>query len=201
MNNAILIRRMADAFNRQDVDALTDLYHDDAEIFPTPAFALPGTTYHGSDGIRTLLAGTFARFASIRIELSDISHLGAWMLVHQVVSFIKPDGGAEARETAWLYAIDGGRVRVARAVAHGFPAPDAALEAAPTAVTTPRLTRREREVFRLLALGFNGPEIAQRLVLSPDTVRTHVHNGIVRLGARTRAQAVALALTTHDITL
>src|SRR5689334_6207014 len=117
MNNAALIRRCVDAFNRHDAEALTDLYHDDAEILPTPWFAPPGTTYHGREGMRTLLADTFARFASIRIDLRDISHLGAWMLVHQVVSFIRPDGEVEARETAWLYAIDGGRVRVARAVA------------------------------------------------------------------------------------
>jgi PAS domain S-box-containing protein len=63
------------------------------------------------------------------------------------------------------------------------------------------LTPREREVFQLLALGFSGREIADRLVLSPDTVRTHVQNGIGRLGAKTRAQAIALALTRGEISL
>ena len=63
------------------------------------------------------------------------------------------------------------------------------------------LTPREREVFQLLALGFSGREIASRLVLSPDTVRTHVQNGIGRLGAKTRAQAIAIALTRGEISL
>jgi DNA-binding NarL/FixJ family response regulator len=53
----------------------------------------------------------------------------------------------------------------------------------------------------LLAEGLNAPEIAERLVLSPATVRTHVQNGVTRLGARTRVQAVALALTQGEISL
>lgn len=61
------------------------------------------------------------------------------------------------------------------------------------------LTRREREVLSLLAMGLTGPEIADRLALSPATVRTHVQNGIARLGARTRVQAIALALTRGEI--
>jgi mannose-1-phosphate guanylyltransferase/mannose-1-phosphate guanylyltransferase/phosphomannomutase len=64
-----------------------------------------------------------------------------------------------------------------------------------------RLTPREREVMSLLALGLNGAEIAERLVLSPETVRVHVRNARQRLGARTRAHAIALALKRGEITL
>ncbi len=56
------------------------------------------------------------------------------------------------------------------------------------------LSQREREVLRLLALGRDGPQIAAQLVLSPATVRTHVNNAMRKLGARTRAHAIALAL-------
>jgi len=56
------------------------------------------------------------------------------------------------------------------------------------------LTDREREIFQLLALGLNGPEIASRLRLSANTVRTHVANGMDALEAKTRAQAVVEAL-------
>jgi DNA-binding NarL/FixJ family response regulator len=63
----------------------------------------------------------------------------------------------------------------------------------------PKLTPREREIFQLLAMGYNAPEIAERLVLSVATVRTHVRNGIERLGAKTRIQAIALALTHGEI--
>jgi DNA-binding NarL/FixJ family response regulator len=54
------------------------------------------------------------------------------------------------------------------------------------------LSPREREVLGLLADGFSGAEIAGRLFLSAETVRTHVRNAIQKLGARTRTQAVAM---------
>jgi len=56
------------------------------------------------------------------------------------------------------------------------------------------LSAREREVLGYLAEGFSGAAIAERLVLSPETVRTHVRNAMKKLGASTRSQAVALAL-------
>jgi PAS domain S-box-containing protein len=53
---------------------------------------------------------------------------------------------------------------------------------------------RELEVLTLLADGATDPQIAKRLELSPATVQTHVRNAKAKLGARTRAQAVALVL-------
>jgi DNA-binding CsgD family transcriptional regulator len=53
---------------------------------------------------------------------------------------------------------------------------------------------REREVLALLAEGATDGQIAARLDLSPATVQTHVRNAKAKLGARTRAQAVAMAL-------
>jgi DNA-binding CsgD family transcriptional regulator len=58
------------------------------------------------------------------------------------------------------------------------------------------LTAREQEVFRLLALGFTGPEIAKRLFLSPHTVRRHVEKGIGvsrRRTASTRSRSLSVA--------
>jgi len=49
-------------------------------------------------------------------------------------------------------------------------------------------------VLTLLAMGSTDVQIAQQLGLSPATVQTHVRNAKGKLGARTRAQAVALAL-------
>ena len=57
------------------------------------------------------------------------------------------------------------------------------------------LTGREREVLGLVAGGLTGAEIAQRLVLSPETIKSHVHNAMAKLGARTRAHAVAIAMS------
>jgi DNA-binding CsgD family transcriptional regulator len=57
-----------------------------------------------------------------------------------------------------------------------------------------RPTSREREILALLATGATDNEIADILALSPATVQTHVRNAKTKLGARTRAQAVALAI-------
>ena len=56
------------------------------------------------------------------------------------------------------------------------------------------LTPRQREIVALVALGASGPEIAEELKISPETVRTHMRNAMDRLGARSRAQLVAKAL-------
>jgi DNA-binding NarL/FixJ family response regulator len=57
----------------------------------------------------------------------------------------------------------------------------------------PRLTEREWEILRLLANGLGNEEIGKALFVSPATVRTHLRNAMVKLGASTRAQAVAIA--------
>ncbi len=57
------------------------------------------------------------------------------------------------------------------------------------------LTTREREVVTLIALGRDTAQIAEQLHISPETVRTHVRNAMSKLGARTRAQLVAIALS------
>jgi PAS domain S-box-containing protein len=56
------------------------------------------------------------------------------------------------------------------------------------------LSTREREVVRLIALGETGPEIAARLHISHDTVRTHARNAMLKIGARSRAHLVAKSL-------
>ena len=58
----------------------------------------------------------------------------------------------------------------------------------------PVLTAREREVLVLTADGLSAPDIAQRLTLSPATVRTHLQNLYEKLGVSDRAAAVAEAM-------
>jgi two-component system nitrate/nitrite response regulator NarL len=56
------------------------------------------------------------------------------------------------------------------------------------------LSAREREVLRMLAEGGSYAEIGTALFLSPDTVRAHAQRAMTKLGARTRTQAVAVAV-------
>jgi two-component system, NarL family, response regulator LiaR len=56
------------------------------------------------------------------------------------------------------------------------------------------LSEREVEVLRLLAHGFNNPDIAQRLYLSEGTVRNYVSSIFTKLGVSDRTQAAVLAL-------
>ena len=56
------------------------------------------------------------------------------------------------------------------------------------------LSERERQIVALVASGRTGPEIADELSIAHDTVRTHVRNAMVKVGARSRAHLVAKAL-------
>ena len=85
----------------------------------------------------------------------------------------------------------GGRKLVILVVTEAEPAQ------APPRPPSPReeLTRRECEILHLVALGQSSRQIADRLVISTETVRTHVRNAMAKVGARTRAQLVAIALS------
>jgi LuxR family maltose regulon positive regulatory protein len=59
-----------------------------------------------------------------------------------------------------------------------------------------QMTKREREILELMAQGLTNKEIAQRFVVSPRTVETHVERVLSKLGVGTRTRAVATALRT-----
>jgi DNA-binding NarL/FixJ family response regulator len=88
--------------------------------------------------------------------------------------------------------------RAIRLVAGGGTFVDPALAgtlAGPMATDRLRaLTKREREILRLLADGMRNEQVAVQLLISPLTVRTHVKHAMEKLEADTRTQAVARAL-------
>jgi DNA-binding NarL/FixJ family response regulator len=65
--------------------------------------------------------------------------------------------------------------------------------ALPAALELGGLTEREREVLGLVAYGLSNEEIAERLYLSPLTVKTHINRAMTKLGVRDRAQLVVIA--------
>jgi DNA-binding NarL/FixJ family response regulator len=60
--------------------------------------------------------------------------------------------------------------------------------------TQKALSKREREIMDLLAQGLTGEQVAERLFLSPETIKTHIRNAMGKLEANTRVHAIAIAL-------
>jgi len=56
------------------------------------------------------------------------------------------------------------------------------------------LTERERAVLALMVEGLNNTEIAEKLIVSPSTIKSHVSNILSKLGVASRTEAVALAV-------
>lgn len=87
---------------------------------------------------------------------------------------------------------------VTRRLIAAFAAQPQRTTVAPDALT--ELTDRERQVMALVAAGRTNDEIAEALVITPATAKTHVSRAMAKLGARDRAQLVVLAYETGLVT-
>ncbi|KOV89359.1 MULTISPECIES: response regulator transcription factor [unclassified Streptomyces] len=135
---------------------------------PEPPKVLVVTTFEDDEYVYEALRAGADGFLLKRARPAEIVH--AVRLVAEGESLLFP---ASVRRLAARYG-DGGRP--ARAV----------LERA-------RLTDREAEVLRLMARGLSNAEIAGRLVVGAETVKSHVSAVLAKLGARDRTQAVIAA--------
>ena len=61
----------------------------------------------------------------------------------------------------------------------------------------PNLSDRQREILHALTQGLSNADISIRLDISPETVKQHINNLFVKIGAANRAEAVAIALKKH----
>jgi DNA-binding CsgD family transcriptional regulator/ketosteroid isomerase-like protein len=194
-------RQFCDAVCRRDLDAMLALCDRDVQLFPTRRLAPAGTSYRGRPGLVTAMQSVLARFEKLKL-VPEFHEFGDRVLVVAAVTTADGPQGKQPPVAVMLTVLEGA-IRFAEELADPatYAPTDLAERLAAHDGSGALLTPREREIFRLLALGLSGPEIAAELFLSPATVRTHVQNGVSRLGARTRVQAIAIAISQGEIEL
>jgi DNA-binding NarL/FixJ family response regulator len=152
----------------------------------------------GLDGLALLREVTAdAALADVRVVMLTTFELDEYVfeaLRLGASGFLLKDADPTSLLDAIRVVADGGSLlapSVTRRVIEHFGA------AAPRRTPHPeldQLTEREREVVAWVATGRSNQEIADALVVSPDTVRTHVSRAMVKLHARDRAQLVVFAM-------
>jgi DNA-binding NarL/FixJ family response regulator len=152
----------------------------------------------GVDGLEVLREVTSdASLAGVRVVMLTTFELDEYVfesLRHGASGFLLKDADPGSLLDAIRVVADGGSLlapSVTRRVIEHFGS------AAPRRTPHPeldQLTEREREVVAWVATGRSNQEIAEALVVSPDTVRTHVSRAMVKLHARDRAQLVVFAM-------
>jgi DNA-binding NarL/FixJ family response regulator len=142
----------------------------------------------GTEAIRRLTArGDRPRAIALTTYADDASVLGA--LRAGARGYLTKDAGAEQIRAA-VEAVARGEAALDPAIQHHV----LAAVSTPQAADAPDdLTPREVEVLQLIAEGLTNTEIAERLVVSAATVKSHVNHIFSKIGARDRAQAVVYA--------
>ena len=149
----------------------------------------------GIEAIRRLAQkGDRPRAIALTTYADDASVLGA--LRAGAKGYLTKDAGAEEIRAA-MEAVARGDAALDPAVQHHVVAalstPSEAGPGQAAAALPDDLTPREAEVLRLIAEGLTNAEIAESLVVSAATVKSHVNHIFAKIGARDRAQAVVYA--------
>jgi DNA-binding NarL/FixJ family response regulator len=138
----------------------------------------------GPDGPRILILTTF-----------DLDEYVYNALRAGASGFLLKDVTAERLFDA-VRVIAAGEALLAPAVTRRLISEFAALQPAPVSEPVTGLTPRESDVLRLVAAGLSNKEIAGKLVVTEETVKTHVSRILAKLGLRDRTQAVVMAYET-----
>jgi DNA-binding NarL/FixJ family response regulator len=143
---------------------------------------------NGIDATREIVAARPATAVLVVTMLDDDSSVAAALRAGARGYIVKGAGRDEIASA--LQAVAAGRAFLGAEVAESALARISRAEPAPP---FPELTEREREVLDLIARGLTNAAIADRLVLSGKTVRNHVSNVMLKIGAVDRPAAVAMA--------
>jgi DNA-binding NarL/FixJ family response regulator len=147
----------------------------------------------GIEAIRRLTAlGERPAAIALTTYADDASVLGA--LRAGARGYLTKDAGAEEIRAAVEKVARGDVILDAAAQRHVVAALS---EPAPSSELPDGLTPREAEVLALIAEGLTNGEIADRLVVSAATVKSHVNHIFAKIGARDRAQAVVYAFANN----
>lgn len=150
----------------------------------------------GIEAIRRLASrGDRPRAIALTTYADDASVLGA--LRAGARGYLTKDAGADEILAA-VRAVARGEAALDPAVQHVVVAALAG-DSAPSPELPDGLTPREAEVLELIAAGLSNAEIAERLVVSAATVKSHVNHLFAKAGVRDRAQAVTYAYR-HGLT-
>jgi DNA-binding CsgD family transcriptional regulator/DNA-binding transcriptional MerR regulator len=195
-------------------------------VIEQAAITATNTATIASSLVPMLVADNRRRYVDANQAACLLLRLSREEILRRKIDDLTPPGSAEVTEKLWdafvrdgtqtgtfeLAMPDGARLLVdysAKAnVEPGrhlslldFPASRPYAEAPAKDRKLAQLTRREREVLTLIAMGERGASIALSLGVSPTTVETHVRHCLRKLGARNRAHAIALGLQRGEIEL